>query len=818
MELNFKKEKKMKNKDIETKEKNNCIRVCIRVRPLLEHEDVEFWQVDKDKNIIYTDNYYSDQNEIINESYALTNNLSNKSLSYAKKDVKKLLIDSIYTPQKFNFDRVYSIDCDSQLIYKEMCKDVVSSALQGYNGSIFMYGQTTSGKTFTMLGSPSNPGVLPCVLRDIFLKMKKIKKDNNKIEFKVYCSYIEIYNENIHDLLTDSNYLKLIDDKKYGVVVAGAKKVKIDDFETGIAIKNFGEENRKYRETLFNEYSSRSHCIFQIFIESFEIKDEGENVINKFSCLNLIDLAGSERINEYESKNITTGETGYINKSLFVLAHVINKLAENNTGKKIHIPYRDSKLTRLLSQALGGNSLTTIICTVSPAALNYYQTLSTLRFAMRARSVKLKLNSNEYVDDKEKIEFYKNEIKKLKEELRNRNLQDISIRSEGYGNNNILHGGKGFIRDDLKEIMNSYKNMNDELNNYKELYLKEKQKTENYREHFDNLKNKKESNNINNINTDNDVTFIDEILTQINLNDESNNQINSLNYNKWKEESQKFIQNYKNDLASLKEAYIKKIKILHDKMFSNNNNNDDDNDIINIDKNGINLDLKNNTEDNNNINTDKINNMNIINTESMKDKEDKEDKEENNLLNNNNINSKNDSLLNSAEINLKTKLPDELLRISQNHSKILPNLSETNTIEDLNEEDEVISKINSGDIFSGINLEYETSDNEDINKIENFKKLYSDKIDELEKAMEHWKSYIETFYRNKIKKINEGGGVEMVGLIDGELPVMKYTTQHQNTLKKLRDLYESKVKELEKSFFNILKIITAKKVAAMNNK
>ena len=808
----------MKNKDIEPKEKNNCIRVCIRVRPLLEHEDIEFWQVDKDKNIIYTDNYYSDQNEIINESYALTNNLSNKSLSYAKKDVKKLLIDSIYAPQKFNFDRVYSIDCDSQLIYKEMCKDVVSSALQGYNGSIFMYGQTTSGKTFTMLGSPSNPGVLPCVLRDIFLKMKKIKKDNNKIEFKVYCSYIEIYNENIHDLLTDSNYLKLIDDKKYGVVVAGAKKVKIDDFETGIAIKNFGEENRKYRETLFNEYSSRSHCIFQIFIESFEIKDEGENVINKFSCLNLIDLAGSERINEYESKNITTGETGYINKSLFVLAHVINKLAENNTGKKIHIPYRDSKLTRLLSQALGGNSLTTIICTVSPAALNYYQTLSTLRFAMRARSVKLKLNSNEYVDDKEKIEFYKNEIKKLKEELRNRNLQDISIRSEGYGNNNILHGGKGFIRDDLKEIMNSYKNMNDELNNYKELYLKEKQKTENYREHFDKLKNKKEINNINNINTDNDVTFIDEILTQINLNDESNNQINSLNYNKWKEESQKFIQNYKNDLASLKEAYIKKIKILHDKMFSNNNNNDDDNDIINIDKNGINLDLKNNTEDNNNINTDKINNMNIINTESMKDKEDKEDKEENNLLNNNNINSKNDSLLNSAEINLKTKLPDELLKISQNHSKILPNLSETNTIEDLNEEDEVISKINSGDIFSGINLEYETSDNEDINKIENFKKLYSDKIDELEKAMEHWKSYIETFYRNKIKKINEGGGVEMVGLIDGELPVMKYTTQHQNTLKKLRDLYESKVKELEKSFFNILKIITAKKVAAMNNK
>ena len=412
----------MQNKENEPKEKTNCIRVCIRVRPLLEHEDIEFWQVDKDKNIIYTDNYFSDQNEIINESYALTNNLSNKSLSYTKKDVKKLLIDSIYAPQKFNFDKVYSIENDSQLIYKEMCKDVVSSALEGYNGSIFMYGQTTSGKTYTMLGSPNNPGILPCVLRDIFLKIKKIKQNNDNIEFKVYCSYIEIYNENIHDLLTDSNFLKLIDDKKYGVIVAGAKKVIIDNFETGIEIKNFGEENRKYRETLFNEYSSRSHCIFQIFIESFEIKEENDITTSKYSCLNLIDLAGSERINEYESKNVTTGETGYINKSLFVLAHVINKLAENNQGKKIHIPYRDSKLTRLLSQALGGNSLTTIICTVSPAALNYYQTLSTLRFAMRAKSVKLKIVSNEYVDDKEKIEFYKNEIKRLKEELKNRTI------------------------------------------------------------------------------------------------------------------------------------------------------------------------------------------------------------------------------------------------------------------------------------------------------------------------------------------------------------------------------------------------------------
>ena len=789
----------MQNKENDSKEINNCIRVCIRVRPLLSHEDVEFWKVDKEKNIIYTDNYYSDQNEIINESYALTNNLSNKSISYTKKDVKKLLIDSIYAPQKFNFDRVYSINCDSQLIYKEMCKDVVSSALEGYNGSIFMYGQTTSGKTFTMLGSPNNPGILPCVLRDIFLKIKKIKKEKENIEFKVYCSYIEIYNENIHDLLTDSNFLKLVDDKKYGVLVAGAKKVIMDSFETGIDIKNFGEENRKYRETLFNEYSSRSHCIFQIFIENFEIKEQGELGPTKYSCLNLVDLAGSERINEYESKNVTTGETGYINKSLFVLAHVINKLAENNQGKKIHIPYRDSKLTRLLSQALGGNSLTTIICTVSPAALNYYQTLSTLRFAMRAKSVKLKITSNEYVDDKEKIEFYKNEIRRLKEELKNKNnAQDISMRSEGYGNNNNMFGGSGgYIKEDLKEMMNSYQKMNSELNNYKELYLKEKQMSNIYKEQFESLKSKNNSRNnenlekFNNINDNNEKSFVDEIISQIEINDESNqilqNSIHSMNYNKWKDETLKISQNYKDDLISLKEAYKQKIMILHDSIFTNNN--------INI----------NNNDDNiNNININYLNN----NTETIKEKE------ENNIINN--INSKNDSLLNSAEINVKSKIPEDLLRISQNHSKILPDLSDTNTIEDTNEEDEVINKINNGEIFNNINLVYEISEGENVSNIENIKKIYTKKSDELEKAMEHWKSYIETFYRNKIKKINEGGGLEIVGLIDGELPVKKYTTQHQNILNRLRELYENKVKDIEQSFYNILKIITAKKINVMN--
>ncbi len=782
-------------------ENNSCIRVCIRVRPLLEHEDLEFWQTDKEKNIIYTDNYYSDQNEIINESYALTNNLGNKSFSYIKKDVKKLLIDSIYAPQKFNFDRVYSIDDDSQLIYKEMCKDVVSSALEGYNGSIFMYGQTTSGKTFTMLGSPNNPGILPCALRDIFLKINKITKENKNINFKVYCSYIEIYNENIHDLLTDANFLKLIDDKKYGIIVAGAKKVRIDNFETGIGIKDFGEENRKYRETLFNEYSSRSHSIFQIFIESFEIKDDGELGKSNYSCLNLIDLAGSERINEYETKNITTGETGYINKSLFVLANVINKLVEVQQGKKIYIPYRDSKLTRLLSQALGGNSLTTIICTVSPASINYYQTLSTLRFATRAKSVKLRVTNNEYIDDKEKIEFYKNEIRRLKEELKNRNIQDLSLRAEGYGNslNNTKMEMSG-IKDDYKQIISAYEKVNNELNNYKQLYFKEKEKSNLYKEQYESLRRSPEESEGFNTNTNSDDrVFVDEIISQIQGNEESNHiiQNNSSNsMSKWKDETSKLSQNYKDDLSSLKMAYKQKLLMLHNSMFQNNNDN-------NINNNSI-----------NNINNNSINN----NTEktSIKNKE-------------------NDDLetpLNTGDADVKNKLffksylkerIDNNKNIKNNRNdnsidsrKIIQNESDALTVEELNDDDEVINKINNGEIFSNIVLDYEISDNDNINVISNIKVIYNQKIEELEKAMEHWKSYIEIYYRKKIHKINENGGIDSVGLIDGELPVMKYTSQHQTILKKLRELYENKVKEIESSFFNILKIITAKRMTDMN--
>ena len=237
--------------------KQEAIKVCIRVRPVLQHEDSEFWFVDEDTNCVATLNSFGGNVKETSSNYS-----GNQG---RETQMRKLLMDSIYSPQQFKFDKIFTQSINSQMIYKGSCRNITKSVIDGYNGTIFMYGQTTSGKTFTMLGTPNSPGILPCAIRDIF---NMIQKEENPENFSVSCSYIEIYNENIHDLLTDSNNLKLLDDNKYGVIVSGAKKIKIKNFEEGITLKDFGEENRKYRETLINEYSSRSHSIFQIYVES----------------------------------------------------------------------------------------------------------------------------------------------------------------------------------------------------------------------------------------------------------------------------------------------------------------------------------------------------------------------------------------------------------------------------------------------------------------------------------------------------------------------------------------------------------------------
>ena len=407
--------------------KTSTIKVAIRLRPLLPHEDFEYWSINTNKNLISS----KSENNIKNSDESFTSNKSNK-MNIMPKDMylNQLLLDNIFVPQSFKFDKIFTKEITSEKIYLDICQDVIKSFIKGINGTIFVYGQTTSGKTYTMLGNVDYPGILPCSLKNLFDLLEKEKKEKN-LSFNLYCSYIEIYNEIIHDLIGDSTGCKIVEDNKYGLIVPEAQKICINSFEEGIQLKDIGEEKRQYKDTIINDYSSRSHTIFQLYLET-TIQDNKNNTLrNKYSLLNLVDLAGSERINKDERYiNNNNNETGYINKSLFALSNVINKLSEN---KNNYIPYRDSKLTRLLSVALGGGSLVTIICNISPSANNFFQTVSTLRFANRAKNIKIKPSVNERI-----IKKY-NEKKQILNE--NKNIIVEKNGNIGYNiyNNNVYN-------------------------------------------------------------------------------------------------------------------------------------------------------------------------------------------------------------------------------------------------------------------------------------------------------------------------------------------------------------------------------------------
>ena len=431
--------------------KTSTIKVAIRLRPLLPHEDFEYWTVDLNKNIIASK---SENKNSANESFS---SIKSDKINFINKNkyLNQLLLDNVFIPQSFKFDKIFTKDITSEKIYLDICQDVIKQFINGINGTIFVYGQTTSGKTYTMLGNINYPGILPCALKNLFDLLENEKKAKN-LNYNLYCSYIEIYNEVIHDLIGNGTGCKITEDINYGLVIPEAQKICINTFEEGIQLKDIGEEKRQYKDTLINEYSSRSHTIFQLYLET-SIQDKEKNTFrNKYSLLNLVDLAGSERINNTDKNiSINNNETGYINKSLFALSNVINKLSEN---KNNYIPYRDSKLTRLLSKGLGGGSLVTIICNISPSANNFFQTVSTLRFANRAKHIKIKPAINERI------------IKKYKEKSENKNIIIEKNGNVGYNifNNNIYN-----ILNQSGSESNEPDNKNFEMKYY-ELLLKNK--------------------------------------------------------------------------------------------------------------------------------------------------------------------------------------------------------------------------------------------------------------------------------------------------------------------------------------------------------
>ena len=296
-----------------------------------------------------------------------------------------------YNNFTFHFDHIFNVDSTQKEIYEYCAKDLVDSVLSGYNGTIFAYGQTASGKTYTMEGiidDPEKEGIIPRMIKQVF---KSIMLSNGDIEYMVKISIIEIYMEKIRDLLDLSKVnLNVRENKDKEIYIEDLSEHYVSTEEDVMELIRIGSENRTTNRTNMNEISSRSHSLVVMTIHQKNIK----TLEAKSGKLYLVDLAGSEKISKTGSTGITLEEAKIINKSLSTLGMVINALTD---GKSTHIPYRESKLTRVLQESLGGNSKTCLIITCSPSQYNESETLSTLRFGTRAKKMKNKPKINKEV-------------------------------------------------------------------------------------------------------------------------------------------------------------------------------------------------------------------------------------------------------------------------------------------------------------------------------------------------------------------------------------------------------------------------------------
>ncbi|XP_021292101.1 kinesin-like protein NACK1 [Herrania umbratica] len=310
-------------------------------------------------------------------------------------------------PTSFTFDKVFGPSSLTETVYEDGVKNVALSALMGINATIFAYGQTSSGKTYTMRG------ITEKAVNDIYQHILNTPER----DFTIKISGLEIYNENVRDLLNSESgrNLKLLDDPEKGTVVEKLVEETASNDQHLRHLISICEAQRQVGETALNDTSSRSHQIIRLTIQS-TLRENSDCVRSFVASLNFVDLAGSERASQTHADGARLREGCHINLSLMTLTTVIRKLS---VGKRSgHIPYRDSKLTRILQHSLGGNARTAIICTLSPALSHFEQSRNTLFFATRAKEVTNNAQVNMVVSDKQLVKHLQKEVARLEAELR----------------------------------------------------------------------------------------------------------------------------------------------------------------------------------------------------------------------------------------------------------------------------------------------------------------------------------------------------------------------------------------------------------------
>jgi len=363
---------------------------------------------------------------------------------------------------------------DQKYVFDTVGKQILDNAWEGYHCCLFAYGQTGSGKSYSMVGYGANKGIVPISCDEIFKRIS-LNQDKEKT-FEVQVSMLEIYNEKVQDLLIKPDKrppsgLKIRESKVLGIFVDGLSKHPVTSYEQISKKMDEGYNNRTIGSTLMNATSSRAHTI--VTVEFKQVTMVAKKRSEKLSMINLVDLAGSERSGSTGATGDRLKEGCNINKSLLILGNVINCLADKAIGKNKNMlpPYRDSALTRILQNALGGNSKTVMICALSPASINYEETLSTLRYADRAKKIQNKAVINESEHDKM--------VRLLKEENQNlkKMLESLQKKLGGQGGVMLEDDKKEFL--ELKEQYEANQKMMGDMQKTFEEKLEEARKKEN---------------------------------------------------------------------------------------------------------------------------------------------------------------------------------------------------------------------------------------------------------------------------------------------------------------------------------------------------
>ena len=487
-------------------EKNNYLKnnqksqitIAIRIRPLSQNE--------------------KELSDIESVTAINSNSLSVSSENSAKKN-------SQIKYQQFFFDYVFDKTATQQEIYTKTTKNLLESIIEGYNATVFAYGATGSGKTYTMLGINENErGIMPRSVIDLF---KMLNKRKNK-EFRLSVSYVEIYNEEIRDLLGNREELKLHEDPTKGVIIQGVKEIFVDNVDNFFDILYKGNQKRTVGKTNANETSSRSHALLKINIENKDKEGPNSSNINCGRFI-LVDLAGSEKNNSSinpnnnnnsnnnnlnAKNNLRQQEGAKINQSLLYLGICINALA----SKSKFIPWRNSKLTHILKDSIGGNAKIVMISTISPSLFCTEETLNTLNYSNRAKNITtiIKKNVINVIDRESQVNKYKEIINNLSDELEAKRNQLAVITNNKYllpkkdingiNNNGSLDGQnlkmdkiskeiKSHFNEEMRiklEIFETKKNINNLINNLKDkefsLY-KLLNKSPNVKKSFNNISN-----------------------------------------------------------------------------------------------------------------------------------------------------------------------------------------------------------------------------------------------------------------------------------------------------------------------------------------